>query len=245
MKVLTIDIETSPALADVWGLWQQNVGLSQLHSVTEVICFAAKWHGSKKVEFYSTHHDGKSEMIGQAWRLLDEADAIVHWNGARFDTPHLQREFLLEGLTPTSPFREIDLMKTVKKQFRFMSNKLQHVSTQLGLQGKVQHTGHQLWIDCAAGDEKAWALMKKYNVGDVRLTEELYDRLLPWISGHPHVGLYDDTEADCCQRCGSVDLEKRGFAYTPLAKFQQYACRNCGGWSRGKKSLALAGTRAV
>src|SRR6478752_6173831 len=104
MRILTIDIETSPNLAHVWQLWQQNVSLSQLQKAGEVMCFAAKWYGTEEVEYYSTFHDGKSEMLAEAYRLLEEADVVVHYNGVRFDIPHLNREFLEIGQTPPAPF---------------------------------------------------------------------------------------------------------------------------------------------
>lgn len=246
MRTLTVDIETSPALADVWSLWKQNVGLSQLREVTHVICLAAKWHGEKGSPlFYSDHHDGHEQMIDKAYALIDEADAVVHFNGNSFDMPHLHREFLLAGFPPPSPYKNIDLLLAVRKQFRFLSNKLQHVATELGLGSKTQHAGHELWVKCMAGDEAAWNLMRKYNKQDVALTEKLYDRLLPWIPGHPHVGLYDSDGDNCCGRCGSKDLTKQGFAYTLLGKYQQYQCKKCGSWSRGKKAIELQDARAV
>lgn len=244
-RILTLDIETSPGLADIWALWDQNVGLSQLREVTAVICFAAKFHGEDKVHFHSSFHDGHDEMIAAAHALLDEADIVVHFNGTSFDMPHLNREFILAGLPPYSPVAQVDLLKVVKSRFKFMSNKLAHVSTQLGLEGKLEHSGHELWVKCLAGDEDAWATMREYNVQDVVLTEQLYDRLRPWVKNHPHVGLFGVSEEDSCARCGGTDLEKRGFAYTPLGKFQQFQCRGCKSWSRGKKSLATVDVRGI
>lgn len=244
-KVLTIDIETSPNLAHVWSLWNVNVGLSQLRESARMISFAAKWRGSKKVAFHSDHHDGHEEMVQRAHALLDEADILVHYNGKKFDTPHLRREFLLAGLAPPAPFKEVDLCQVVKSRFRFPSNKLDYVSQALGIGAKVKHEGHELWVACLRGDEKAWARMRRYNKGDVVLTEQLYERLLPWISGHPHVGLLNGTDQPSCQRCGSTDLERRGFAYTDLSKFQQYNCRGCGAWSRGSARVGSVSVRGV
>lgn len=209
-----------------------------------MICFAAKWSDTKRVEFYSEHHDGHDEMVGQAWRLWDEADAIVHFNGTNFDLPHLRREFLLSGLTPPSPVQEIDLLRVVRKHFRFTSNKLDHVSQQVGLSGKVSHEGHGLWTKCLAGDELAWKRMRKYNIGDVKLTEELYHRLLPWIDGHPHEGLHSGDDG-VCGRCGSAEIQPRGFSYTAVSKFQRYRCAGCGSWSRGKSAVSRIDERAV
>lgn len=230
-RVVTLDIETSPSLADVWSLWNNNVGLSQLKEVSKVICFAAKWTDKKNILFYSDQHDGHEVMIQKAHAILDEADIVVHYYGSRFDIPHLKREFLLAGLPPPSPFREIDLKLVVAKQFKFASNKLAHVTEQLGLTGKLHHTGHQLWVDCMKGDEKAWRLMRRYNMQDVRTTEELYFRIRPWIDTHPHMGLYTG-EKFSCRNCGGTDLERRGFKILGTSKYQQFACKKCGAWSR-------------
>lgn len=248
MRRLTLDIETSPNVAHVWALWQQNVSLSQLQSSTQVIAFAAKWYGEKKVEFRSDFHDGHETLVNRAYDLMDEADAIIHYNGNSFDIPHLKREFVEAGFVPPSPHKDIDLCRVVKRQFRFPSNKLDYVSRALGLAGKVSHTGHDLWVRCLNGDEDAWKLMRKYNIGDVRLTEELYERLLPWIPNHPHFGLYaegDETETDACQNCGSSNLTRQGYSLTQLGKYQRFQCGDCGTWSRGKKAVGTVDVRGV
>lgn len=213
-----------------WGLFDQRIGINQILDNTRVLCFAAKWHDQSKVLFYSEHHDGRKKMVAEAHKLIDEADAIIHYNGNSFDIPHLRREFIEAGLRPPSPHKNIDLLQVVKKQFRFPSNKLDYVAQSLGLSGKVAHTGHQLWVDCMAGDAKAWALMKKYNVGDVKLTEELYERLLPWITSHPHTGLYNG-KAQCCANCGGTKFQRRGTYKTALGAYQRYQCLGCGKWS--------------
>lgn len=244
-RILSIDIETSPIEAYTWGLWQQNVGINQIKKPTTMLSFAAKWVGKPKRIFHSVFHDGEDQMVQAAWDLLDQADAIMTWNGKSFDEPHLNREFIEHGLTPPSPFKHIDLMQTAKRQFRFPSNKLDYVARALGCGGKVSTGGFELWLACMAGDEKAWAKMRRYNIQDVVLLEELHDKMLPYIKNYPHVGLYSPGEEDCCGKCGSQDLERRGQAYTPLGAYQQYRCRPCGSWSRGKKALATVDVRTV
>jgi len=215
-------------------LWNNNVSLDQLRSSTELICFAAKWLGepARATRFWSVN-DGKQVMVAEAHGLLDEADIICTWNGRKFDIPHLNREFLEGGLKPPSPYRQVDLCEVVKKQFRFPSNKLQYVSTTLGMRGKVQHAGHRLWVQCMAGDPAAWKKMETYNKQDVILLDGLYRRLQPWIPGHPSWASF--LEEDVCPKCGSPKLQKRGFAYTQQSVFQRYQCQGCGGWSRGTK----------
>ena len=239
-RILTLDLETSPGLGDIWGLWQQNVGLTQLRQVTKVICFAAKWYGEEEILFYSDFHDGHDEMIAHAWRLMHEADAIVHFNGESFDMKHMQREFGISGLTAPSPHRDIDLLRVVKNRFRFMSNKLEHTSTQFGLEGKFQHSGHELWVRCMAGDAEAWEEMKTYNIQDVILTEEFFNKLRPWIKNLPGLGEVDIDDLVCS--CGSFDLRRDGVHRTPMMIYPRYQCENCGRWQRGRKALGRAST---
>jgi rubredoxin len=124
----------------------------------------------------------------------------------------------------------------VKKRFKFPSNKLDYVSGALGLGNKTPHDGMPLWVSCMADDPKAWKLMEKYNRQDVVLTEKLYDRLLPWIPYHPNMRLYDSNVN--CPRCGSkVGLQRRGFAYTNVSKFQRWQCTACGGYFRSTSRI--------
>ena len=97
MKILFLDLETSPNLAFVWGLWQQNVSINQLMESTEVICFGARWHGKKEVIFKSVHHHGKKTMLDELHKLMEEADVLVGWNSAAFDSKHIKREFIENG----------------------------------------------------------------------------------------------------------------------------------------------------
>lgn len=243
-KRLVIDIETSPNLAYVWGLWDQNIGLNQIELSGEMISFAAKWYGKKEAFFYSKFHDGQEKMVEEAYNLINEADAVIHYNGKKFDMPHLRREFIVNNYSPHSPVLEIDLLSVARSRFRFASNKLDYVANYLGLGAKVKNSGFDLWSRCLKDDPAAWEEMKKYNIGDVRLTEKLYDKLRPWIKNHPHPGLFSGM-ADVCTNCESDKLERRGFSYTNTAVFQRFCCKDCGHWSRSAKSVERVNTRSV
>jgi hypothetical protein len=236
MKILFLDLETSPNLAFVWGLWQQNVSINQLMESTEVICFGARWHGKKEVIFKSLHHHGKKAMLDELHKLMEEADVLVGWNSAAFDSKHIKREFLENGYLPPSPYKELDLMRVVKSQFKFPSNKLDYVAQTLGVGAKVQHSGFDLWIGCMADNKKAWAEMKEYQIQDVNLLIDLYEILKPWIKNHPHAALYDSV-AGGCSNCSSVKLQRRGYSRTLTATYQRFQCLDCGKWLRGDKSV--------
>jgi uncharacterized protein YprB with RNaseH-like and TPR domain len=244
MKILFLDIETTPNLAYVWGLFKQNVSINQIEKSTEMLCFGARWYGEKKVTFKSVHHDGKKEMLKEVHRLLDEADVLVGWNSKGFDSKHLKRELLQAGLKPPSPYKEMDLMLAVKSQFRFPSNKLDYVAQTLGVGAKVQHSGFELWTKCMAGEKKAWAEMKKYQIQDVNLLIDLYEILKPWIPNHPNTALHDGLE-EGCSVCASQKLQRRGVARTASGTYQRFQCQDCGKWQRGPISINKTLTRSI
>jgi DNA polymerase III epsilon subunit-like protein len=191
MKILLLDIETTPMQVYAWGLWDQNISIDQIIKPTEMLCFGARWLGQKKVTFMSVHHHGKKAMLDQLHKMMDEADVLVGWNSAAFDHKHINREFLENGLMPPSPVKDLDLMSVVKANFQFPSNKLDYVAQRLGVGAKVKHSGFSLWIKCMEGDNKAWAEMKKYQIQDVDLLVDLYDVLLPWFVGKSSVTVKD------------------------------------------------------
>lgn len=245
VKVLFFDIETMPNEAYTWGLWDQNVSLSQLIQPGRVFGFAAKWLGDPEVHWISDDTVGHTAMVEAAHRLLTEADIVVTYNGISFDIPHMQREFLLAGMSPPRPYKQIDLMRVVKKQFKFASNKLDFVSQQLGLGRKTSHEGFDLWVKCMAGDPKALRKMAVYAKQDVKLTEKLYHYLLPWLTTVPHVGQMDG-EANSCWACGGTKLRRDGVAHAFVTSYRLYQCLKCGAWVRGNQRLQEAtSTRQV
>lgn len=236
MKILLLDIETAPNKAYVWGLWDQNIYLDQIEEPGYVLCWAAKWLGDKKIMFNSLHDSSSEDMINEVHTLVDEADVVIHYYGTRFDMPTLNQEFLFWGLNPPSPYKQIDLLKTVKAKFRLPSNKLDYVAQYFKLGAKLPHKGMRLWRGCMAMDPKAWKIMERYNKQDVVLLEKLYDILLPWISNHPNTGLYVDTDIPVCNHCGSTHLQKRGTYHTATMSYQRYQCQGCGSWLKERTS---------
>jgi hypothetical protein len=236
MKILLIDIETAPSLVHVWGLWQQNVAINQIIKPGYTLCYAAKWYGDHHIYFDSIANNTPKKMLKGLHEMLEEADAIVHYNGSRFDIPTIQKDFITHGYLPPSPSKQIDLLNVVKSKFRFPSNKLDYVAQALGLGKKVKHSGHELWIGCMNDDPACWSVMEEYNIGDVMLLEALYEKVRPWVRGHANHSLYSDDKL-VCTNCGSDRLKKRGFQHTLSTTFQRYCCSHCGAWCRDNKPL--------
>lgn len=236
MKILILDIEITPTLAAVWGLFRQNISINQILGNSEVLCWAAKWLGSDETYFSSIEMTSKKKMLKEIFKLLEEADAVVTYNGKSFDLKILNKEFALQGWARPSPYKNIDMLQVMRSQFRFTSNKLGYVAPQLGLGGKTKHSGYDLWLHCmnprSAEYKDSWKVMETYNIQDVELLENLYVRLKGWVPNHPsHSALLND---HVCPNCGSSHLQRRGTAITTTLSYQRYQCKDCGAWSRTK-----------
>lgn len=242
MKLLTLDIEMAPNIVHRWQLWgNDSTGLNQIVQPSEMMCAAYKWYGDSEVFFMATP---AYERYVSGWPLehlhevVNEADAVITYNGKKFDIPRLNTAFLEAKLPPPQPYAHIDLYQVCRKVFGFPSNKLDYITNKILGVGKTTHTGHDLWVACMAGDPEAWDMMKTYNKNDVVITEQLYDEIKAWIPGHPNALLYDDNPGlKACPRCGSNHYQKRGYARAATGVYQQYQCQTCKGWFRDTKRI--------
>lgn len=232
MRILVFDIETAPHIGAFWGLWDQNIATNQILAPGYTMCWSAKWLGEREVMFDSMFASTRRQMVKRMHALLSEADAVIHFNGTKFDVPMLNTEFLLHGLPPPPPYREIDLLRTVRSCFRFPSNKLDYISERIGMGRKVKHKGMPLWFECMNKSPSAWKVMEKYNRQDVKLTEDAYYVIRPWVRNHPVFGQYS-REGCVCSKCGSKNVQRRGWNHTKGNRYPRYWCKDCYGWSQG------------
>lgn len=235
-KILLLDIETAPNRAYFWGaVYKQNINPDFIDANGHVLCWTAKWLGSKEVIFHRLTDKNHRKLLQPMQKLLSEAHAVVHYNGQKFDIPTLNKEFLVHGLKPPSPYKQVDLLKTMWQTFLFPSNKLDYICKTLEIGGKLRHEGPELWLECMRDNAEAWAKMEAYNRRDVELLEQLYKRLLPWIKGHPNRGASNNDPV--CPSCGSFDYVRDGDHRAQVLKYQRYQCSDCGTWFRSNRSI--------
>jgi hypothetical protein len=237
-KILLYDIETSPNLGYTWEKYEQNV--ITFTKEWEILTFAYKWAGQKAVKVVTRKDfkDKTDKSITKALHsVLSQANVVVAHNGNSFDNKKSRAKFIEHGLGPTPPFAQIDTKLVARRHFKFNSNSLDDLGKLLKVGRKVKHSGFELWERCMAGSPSAFKEMAKYNKQDVLLLERVYNKLLPWIAGGPNMGtLLHRPEA--CPKCGGT-LQSRGVFHTTTAVFPRYRCNDCGGWSRGPKSLTV------
>ncbi len=249
-RILILDIETFPQTQLRWRYWEDG---APFHTIKPnvVAAIAYRWVGDKRSQVVSldqtpgyraTRIGGEAEVTDDQWLLQEifpivvAADFVVAHYGLGFDRPMLEARLWEHGMGPFPPNNWIDSKKEIAKFIRGSgySMALGNLAEWLELGEKIE-TNKSLWLNCMAGQRKAWTQMRKYARHDVDLLHDLFLSMGPFMRtsvfnmGHWYKG------QDVCTWCGSDDLEKRGFYRTGASEFQRYLCHNCGHWPRSAK----------
>jgi len=251
-KVLLFDIETTPMQVFVWGLFgNKYINYENIVKDWNVLSWAGKWlFKEEKFGDILTPDEaikGDDSRIAQSiWEKFEEADIVIAHNGDKFDIKKLNTRFILNGLTPPTPYKSIDTLSVSKKYFKFSSNRLDYLGQLMANKEKI-HTDFQLWIKCLNGDQQALDYMMDYNIQDVDLLEEVYLELRPWIKSHPNLALYIDSEFKQgvygCSNCGKIHnpeiINWVGNYTTNISQFKVFRC-DCGAMIKTRKSHRVA-----
>lgn len=250
-KILLFDLETAPLKAFVFGLWKQNIAWDHVTTQWFILAWSAKWLYSEEV--LSDHltpreaiEEDDKRILTRLRDLIDEADIVVAHNGNKADIPWMNTRFIINGLTPPSPYFSVDTCEVARKNFAFSSNKLDALAEYFGIPHKMD-TDFDLWKRCTEGDEEALKYMSEYNVKDTQILEEVYLKLRPWIKGHPNCGNFIDSELPVCSICGSKNLTPLvgQYYYTSVGKYELFRCKECGAVSRGRVNLRRKKVKTV
>jgi DNA polymerase elongation subunit (family B) len=243
-KILIFDIETAPIVSYVWGGWQQNPAANTKMIIDEwfVFTWSAKWLFEDEIitgKLTSKEAKKKDDkrIVTDLWKLLEEADIVIAHNALKFDIKKVNTRFLLHGLTPPMPYQVIDTLIHARRTFSFTSNKLDYLAQNLGIEGKLDHEGFTMWDKCYNGDQEALDAMETYNIQDIKVLEEVYLHLRPWIKPHPNIGLFIDSNVSCCSACSSENLQWTGEYKTYANAYPAYRCGDCGSIGRSRTAL--------
>ena len=245
-KILLWDIESSYNLLYTFSLDQKDKTIPYDNIVTEryIFCISYKWFGEKTIHtisitdypnFKQDIHDDFF-VIKDFRDILEQADAYVGHYADNFDLPMLNARILRHGLDPLPKIIGLDTCKIARKYFRLNSNKLDYLAKYLGLKGKI-HNSSGLWRECFEGNRQALKDMIKYNRQDVKVLEDVFIKLIPFVKNHP-VNMNMFLRGARCPNptCGSFKLQSRGFRYTKLNKYQRFQCTDCGTWCDSREA---------
>lgn len=226
-RILVLDIETKPGIAYIWRMFKENIPNDRLIKSDGILMIGTQWLGEENVRVYTEWDHTQRGMLERVSEEIAAADALITYNGDKFDIPHIVTGLIREKLPPIAPVTHIDLFKFIRNKTRFMSKKLGYVGPEIGIGEKMKHEGFQLWVDVMNGDKAARERMAAYCAQDVQLTGELYEELKGHIPNHPNLGFHDP---ESCPHCNSKSTQRRGFYYTRVYQYQRHQCTNCGGW---------------
>lgn len=256
VDIFTFDIERIPGRARVqhrgltiegsfWDLsgWKHTIG-RRIHAddVLEwprTICASGRWYGEKEVVFAAEWEEGGHEQFMRTmWEWFDRASVIVGHNAAGFDVKHAMSGWAEYGWFSPSPYKVVDTLRVARGQMNFESNTLDALAKRLGVDAKTDKYDAKVAQAALDGDVKAQKKLRKYNEGDIRATEAVYDRLRPFIKNHPHLAMWSGSEW-ACPNCGTENVANnpKGEAYANVTKYRAYQCENCGSHIRGNKKL--------
>lgn len=230
MKILLLDLETSPMLG--WSWEKYDTTILEVVKPREILMVGWNWYESDKIWAVGGPEIPEKKLVERLWELLDEADVVVAHNGDKFDLRVSNARLLHYGFKPPSPYKTVDTLKIARRNFYLESNKLTDLARYLGVGEKLANTGWALWKACLAGDPEAWKQMKDYNVQDVRLLKAVYIALRPWAINHPNLALYDRVGSSC-PTCKSNKVQRRGFSVLKERVKQRFQCTDCGTWFAG------------
>lgn len=233
-RVLLYDLETSPLLIWAYGTYDTNA--IKIERQSHIFCFSYKWLDEGKVRcvsqfdfparFKNDPYDDY-DVVKTLHELISQADITIGYNVIGFDNKVSNTRFLYHGLDTPPPNKAVDPLRTARSKFKFPNNKLTTVSEYLGLGTKTEHTNGDLWYPCIQGDKKAWKLMAKYCDNDVVLLEDVYKKLLPYMTNHPNIAMLSG-DVDSCPRCGGHRIVGNGWRTTNSSRYQRFKCGNCG-----------------
>jgi DEAD/DEAH box helicase domain-containing protein len=154
MRIITFDIETQNLFQDVGSNDPIALDIS-------VICIHDSLDGSYKSFLESD--------MNKLWPIIEQADALVTWNGDHFDIPLLNKYYPGD----LSKIKSIDLMREVQLK---LGRRLKLDTVAEATLG-VKKSGHGLeaveWWKNGEVDK-----IITYCIDDVRITRELYDYAL-------------------------------------------------------------------
>lgn len=259
-KVLVFDIETLPIIGTFWDTGKQYIHHDNILEDWVVLSWSAK-------SLFDSHiigdiltqdeikrrlatlidpnpdpHHADERIVRRMWKLLDEADVVIHQNGKKFDMRKLNARFIYYGLPPYRPVHQIDTLIASNAAFGTSSHKLDYMTKFLSLERK-RPTDYELWKGSTYGDPAKLKEMYDYGINDTVILEDYYARIRAWIPNHPNFSAYTHRYVDAqdevsCPVCRHV-IHKSAITGTYRTaignEYDSFRCPHCGAIGRKNK----------
>ena len=177
----TLHVQVAPAFVDF-----EMTGLSANYG--RLICGCIKPYGG---EVTTLRIDDTARGVTYPWDdhdlalgLRDELEKqwmIVGWNSVMFDIKFLNSRLMFHRERVLRKPLHKDLLFTAKTVFALTDNRLITVQEHLQLDEAKTRLDPNEWIKASAGDAGAIDYVAEHCVQDVRVLEEVFEHLVPFI----------------------------------------------------------------
>jgi len=224
-KRLFYDIETSPNIGFFWSAsYKANIPHDNIIHERAVICISYKWEGQDKVHSLQWEKGCDKTLLSRFMEVALTADELVAHNGDRFDEPWIRTRCLLHGIQMPHKLLSFDTLKKVRSSFRFNSNRLDYLGKLFFDEGKTP-MGWSDWVaiclpllntpdNLPETYHDALNKMVMYCEKDVRLLEDVFHKIQPYVVHNTHVGAHTGNGRFSCPSCGSENVTHQRKRYT-------------------------------
>jgi len=242
--ICTGDIETYPAEVLMYGNTWEPV-IVRIIRFQSILSFSyklgdgkTKYIGLNTIPGYKPGDLDDKKLMIEISKIINESDYFCGQNSDEFDIKIIKERIMFHNLPPLrEDLALLDTKKLYKKVSRLPNNKLNTQSQFNGFGEKVKHTGTDLFIDCGAGDMKAWKTNEVYNKHDVDLTYANLMKVLPYVKLSKAQKIFT-TDVICDNPlCLSTHLTKSKLRKVAGGWRQQYQCQDCGCYKTPKELI--------
>lgn len=228
-RILIFDLEVCAAKAYTYEFRDAYIPPDQIIEMPYILSYSAKFLDSDEIFYLDTRFSPKNDehILEALSYLIEQADYLVGHNMARFDLKMTKSRIAQHEKKVIKDVPVFDTFKIAYKHFKFPFYKLGALAKYLNcVNEKLTHSkfpGNLLFIEADKGNIEAFNEMEEYCKQDVRTTEEVFKKLMPWESS---INFSSNYQKRICS-CGSENFFKNGFKYTRTSTFQIYRCSNC------------------
>jgi hypothetical protein len=214
-KRLFYDIETSPNIGFFWSAsFKANIPHQNIIKERAIICISYKWEGHKDIQTLTWEKGCDKAILSAFMEVAMQANEIVGHNGDNFDEKWIRTRCLVHGIQCPPKLNSLDTLKKARTHFRFNSNRLDYLGKLFFDAGK-DSIGWEDWVAIVLrNDEDALQRMVTYCERDVRLLEDVFHRMQPYVHSNTHAGAATGHGRYSCPACGSENIGTNGTRHT-------------------------------
>lgn len=250
-KILALDVEMSYNISYHYDQWGVNIPWSRIKQRQFMICAAWQWVGEKKrhavsilddPKRFKSDHTDDYHVVKTLWDLMNQADAVLAYNGIGFDFKEILTAAAKHDLGPLHNFVPLDPFRIAKAKFRFKGgNSLANLCDFFGLPQKSK-VEEKDWIGATEGNVQSIKKIVKYNLDDLPPLLGIWEKIKPYVPSKLNMNLFVDpiTQPEVCAHCGGAELEQHRVRHFKITGARyQYKCKDkkCLGFTTFSKAI--------